>query len=124
MISSIDLFLRRDCAEGAGPAVEVAKPLLAVSPGVPDAAPGAAVDVAPGAEEAAVEAAGLPKSEGAAVLVVVPPGAAVDVASCAGVALLPLLNKEKPEVAVVPLGAAPDEGAEVPVVAPSDDAGF
>jgi hypothetical protein len=80
--------------------------------------------VAPGAEEAVVEAAGLPKSEGAAALVVVPLGAPVDAEPCAGVALLPLLNKEKPEVAVAPLGVAPDEDAEVPAAAPSDDAGF
>src|SRR5690242_7650942 len=34
MISSIDLFLRRDWADGAGPAVEFASPLLPASPEV------------------------------------------------------------------------------------------
>ena len=104
--------MRRDCAEGAGPAVEVA------NPDVPDAAAGAvevgaAVDVVPGVEDAAAEAAGLEKSEGVAAVDVEPLAAPVDVAPWAGGAALVLLNKEKPDVAGVALGAAPDEDAGV-----------
>lgn len=116
--------MRRDCADGAGPAVEVAKPVLAASVD-PEAAAGAvevgaAAAVVPGVEDAAVEAAGLEKSEGVAVVDVEPLGPAVDVAPGAGVAVLALLNREKPDVAGVALDAAPDEAAGVAGAAASD----
>jgi len=43
MISSMDLFLRRDWADGAGPAVELASPLLAASPEAAGVAPSVGV---------------------------------------------------------------------------------
>lgn len=134
IISSMDLFFRRDWADGAGPAVELANPLLAASPvfpvvvpvaaaGVVDAA-GAAVEVDAGAEDAALLAPPKPKRGFAAPVVAVPDDAAVP--EDAGVPAPPRENKgedaapvdaaglpssEVPDVAAgVALGAAPDAG--------------
>jgi hypothetical protein len=88
MISSMDLFLRRDWADGAGPAVELAKPLLVASPDVAVVAAGAAVDVALGAAVlfvapvAVVPTAGVVGAapDEAADVPVAPPEVAVDAA--------------------------------------------
>lgn len=86
--------MRRDWADGAGPAVELANPVLAASPDVAVVVAGAAVDVEAGA--AVVDAAA--------------PVVAPVVADVDG---LPLGNREKPPeaVAVLAAGAAPDEAA-------------
>lgn len=100
MISSIDLFFSRDCADGAGPAVEAASPLwAALLPVVPAVAPKVGVDWASvlGLDAAASLPAGLLNKLGAV--------AEVDAApEVAGAAELPpprLGNRELPDDAVV-----------------------
>ena len=76
----MDLFLRRDWADGAGPAVELAKPLLVASPDVAVVAAGAAVLVV--APVAVVPTAGVVGAapDEAADVPVAPPEVAVDAA--------------------------------------------
>lgn len=122
MISSMDLFFNRDCAEGIGPAVELPNVFFAASPDVAGVVPEAGavvvvVEPAGCAEVAAVVAAGFvpPNIE--------PDGPLVVVGALAGAELLgaALLagglnppNRLGPEEAVVVAG--PDVGADAGAV--------
>lgn len=94
--------MRRDWAEGSGPAVELANPGLLASPDVAVVEPGAAVDVV----------------AGVAVLVPVGPLAVPVGVEVGAEVVVPLLNNENAEF----------DGAAVPVVAvdggPEDELGL
>lgn len=114
----MDLFFKRDCADGAGPAVELASPVLEASPA--DAAVGPPALTAGAADEDAwaVVPAGLvpprPNSDGAAVLVDAAP---VDAGA------LPPAGFEKndgPDVEVAAVFPVAAEAVEAPGVADVD----
>lgn len=115
MISSMDLFFSRDCADGAGPAVEAASPLwAALPPAVPLAAPKveAGCDSALGFDAGASLPEGLLNRLGVVVEVVAAPEAA-------GAAELPppkLGNSDVPDDAVE-AGAVVVAVVAAPVVA-------
>lgn len=128
MISSIDLFFRRDCADGAGPVVELPSPILVASPEVAAVVPAAAVGAGADAVGCALVDAGvelvvlllLPRvgkneEPEVAVDVLVPLGAVVEAAVVGAVeeagVFPPSLGKLKP-VELPPVAALDDVGAE------------